>query len=53
MIGDSLVEAFGKDLNKSFGSRPGSTGPRCWSISQKLAEQAGIDTNGAIHWRII
>jgi branched-chain amino acid transport system substrate-binding protein len=25
MIGDSLTEAFGKDLNKSFGSLPGST----------------------------
>ena len=26
MIGDSLTDAFGKDLNKSFGSLPGSTG---------------------------
>jgi len=26
MIGDSLTDAFGKSLNKSFGSLPGSTG---------------------------
>ena len=26
MIGQSLVDAFGKDLSKSFGSLPGSTG---------------------------
>ena len=27
MVGQSLTEAFGKDLNKSFASRPGSMGP--------------------------
>jgi len=26
MIGDSLTDTFGKSLNKSFGSLPGSTG---------------------------
>ena len=26
MIGQSLVDAFGKGLNKSFGTMPGSTG---------------------------
>ena len=34
MIGDSLTDAFGKDLNKSFGSMPGST-----------AKGAGVFTN--------
>jgi branched-chain amino acid transport system substrate-binding protein len=46
MIGKSLVEAFGKDLKKSFASRPGSMGPSAakW---KKVGEAAGIDTNGA------
>ena len=46
MIGKSLVEAFGKDLKKSFASRPGSMGPSAkkW---KKVGGAAGIDTNGA------
>ena len=45
-IGKSLVEAFGKDLKKSFASRPGSMGPSAkkW---EKVGGAAGIDTNGA------
>ncbi len=46
MIGKSLVEAFGKDLKKSFASRPGSMGPSAkkW---KKVGGAAGIDTNGS------
>ena len=39
MIGDSLTDAFGKSLNKSFGSLPGSTG-----------KGAGVFTKVAKRW---
>jgi len=45
MIGQSLVDAFGKDLNKSFGSLPGSTGKGA-GIFTKVAKAAGIDSSG-------
>ncbi len=45
MIGDSLTEAFGKDLNKSFGSIPGSTGKGA-GVFTKVAKAAGIDSSG-------
>ena len=45
MIGQSLVDAFGKDLNKSFGSLPGSTGKGA-GIFTKVASAAGIDSSG-------
>ena len=45
MIGDSLTEAFGKDLNKSFGSMPGSTGKGA-GVFTKVASAASIDSSG-------
>ena len=45
MIGDSLTDAFGKDLNKSFGSLPGSTGKGA-SVFTDVAKAAGIDSSG-------
>ena len=45
MIGDSLIDAFGKDLNKSFGSLPGSTGKGA-SLFADVAKAAGIDSSG-------
>jgi len=45
MIGDSLTDAFGKSLNKSFGSLPGSTGKGA-GIFTKVASAAGIDSSG-------
>jgi len=45
MIGDSLTDAFGKSLNKSFGSLPGSTGKGA-GIFAKVAKKAGIDSSG-------
>ena len=45
MIGDSLTDAFGKDLNKSFGSIPGSTGKGA-GVFTKVAKAAGIDSSG-------
>jgi len=45
MIGDSLTEAFGKDLNKSFGSMPGSTGKGA-GVFSKVASAASIDSSG-------
>ena len=45
MIGDSLTDAFGKDLNKSFGSLPGSTGKGA-GIFAKVAKAGGIDSSG-------
>ncbi|MDC3180108.1 ABC transporter substrate-binding protein [Candidatus Pelagibacter sp.] len=45
MIGQSLVDAFGKDLNKSFGSLPGSTGKGA-GVFAKVASAAGIDSSG-------
>ena len=44
MIGDSLTDAFGKSLNKSFGSLPGSTGKGA-NIFAKVAGGAGIDSS--------
>jgi len=45
MIGQSLVDAFGKDLSKSFGSLPGSTGKGA-GIFTKVAKAGGIDSSG-------
>jgi len=45
MIGDSLTDAFGKSLNKSFGSLPGSTGKGA-GVFTKVAKKAGIDSSG-------
>ena len=45
MIGDSLTDAFGKSLNKSFGSIPGSTGKGA-GVFTKVAKSAGIDSSG-------
>jgi len=45
MIGQSLVDAFGKDLSKSFGSLPGSTGKGA-GVFTTVAEAAGIDPSG-------
>ena len=45
MIGDSLTEAFGKSLNKSFGSLPGSTGKGA-GVFTKVAKAGGIDSSG-------
>ena len=45
MIGDSLIDAFGKDLNKSFGSLPGSTGKGA-TVFTDVAKAAGIDSSG-------
>jgi len=45
MIGQSLVDAFGKGLSKSFGSLPGSTGKGA-GVFATVAEAAGIDPSG-------
>ena len=45
MIGQSLVDTFGKSLKKSFGSLPGSTGKGA-GIFSKVAKAAGIDSSG-------
>ena len=45
MIGASLVKAFGKDLKKSFGSRPGSTAKGS-GLFKTVASASGIDSNG-------
>ena len=45
MIGDSLTDAFGKSLNKSFGSIPGSTGKGA-GVFSTVAKGAGIDSSG-------
>ena len=45
MIGQSLVDAFGKDLSKSFGSMPGSTGKGA-GVFAKVAKAGGIDSSG-------
>ncbi len=45
MIGDSLTDAFGKSLNKSFGSLPGSTGKGA-GVFTKVASAGGIDSSG-------
>ena len=46
MIGDSLTEAFGKDLNKSFGSIPGSMNKKTAGTFASVAKAAGIDSSG-------
>ena len=45
MIGQSLVDAFGKGLKKSFGSLPGSTGKGA-GVFTDVAKAAGIDSSG-------
>ena len=45
MIGDSLTDSFGKALNKSFGSIPGSTGKGA-GVFATVAKSAGIDSSG-------
>jgi len=45
MIGNSLTEAFGNDLNKSFGSLPGSLGKGA-GIFTDVATAGGIDPSG-------
>jgi branched-chain amino acid transport system substrate-binding protein len=45
MIGDSLTDTFGKSLNKSFGSIPGSTGKGA-GVFSTVAKAAGIDSSG-------
>ena len=45
MIGDSLTDSFGTDVNKSFGSIPGSTGKGA-GVFSKVAKAAGIDSSG-------
>jgi branched-chain amino acid transport system substrate-binding protein len=46
MIGDSLTDAFGKDLNKSFGSMPGSMNEKTAGTFASVAKAAGIDSSG-------
>ena len=41
MIGDSLTDAFGKNLNKSFGSLPGSLGKGA-GVFAKVAKAAEL-----------
>ena len=45
MIGDSLTDAFGDSLNKSFGSLPGSTGKGA-TVFADIAKAGGIDSSG-------
>jgi branched-chain amino acid transport system substrate-binding protein len=45
MIGQSIVDAIGDDLNKSFGSLPGSTGKGA-GVFAGVAKAAGIDSAG-------
>ena len=45
MIGASLTEAFGSDLNKSFGSLPGSLGKGS-GIFATVAAAGGVDPSG-------
>ena len=45
MYGESLTKRFGKDLNKSFGSRPGSMSKGA-NIFTDYAKNAGIDSAG-------
>ena len=46
MIGDSLTDAFGEDLNKSFGSLPGSMNKKTAGTFTTVAKTAGIDSSG-------
>ena len=45
MIGQSIVDAIGDDLNKSFGSLPGSTGKGA-GVFADVAKASGIDSSG-------
>jgi branched-chain amino acid transport system substrate-binding protein len=45
MIGQALVDTFGKGLSKSFGSLPGSTGKGA-GVFKTVAGAAGIDSSG-------
>ncbi len=45
MIGQSIIDAIGDDLNKSFGSLPGSTGKGA-GVFADVAKAAGIDSAG-------
>ena len=45
MVGQSLVDAFGKDLEKSVATRPGSTGKGA-GVFTDVAKAAGIDSSG-------
>jgi branched-chain amino acid transport system substrate-binding protein len=45
MIGQSIVDAIGNDLNKSFGSLPGSTGKGA-GVFADVAKAGGIDSSG-------
>jgi len=45
MIGQSIVDAIGSDLDKSFGSLPGSTGKGA-GVFAEVAKTAGIDSSG-------
>ncbi|MDC0353695.1 ABC transporter substrate-binding protein [Candidatus Pelagibacter sp.] len=45
MIGQSIIDAIGDDLNKSFGSLPGSTGKGA-GVFAGVASAAGIDSAG-------
>ena len=46
MIGDSLTDAFGEGLNKSFGSMPGSMNQKTAGTFATIAKTAGIDSSG-------
>ena len=45
MIGQSIIDAIGSDLNKSFGSLPGSTGKGA-GVFAEVAKTSGIDSSG-------
>ena len=45
MIGQSIVDAIGSDLDKSFGSLPGSTGKGA-GVFAEVAKASGIDSSG-------
>ena len=45
MIGQSIVDAIGRDLDKSFGSLPGSTGKGA-GVFAEVAKASGIDSSG-------
>ncbi len=45
MIGQSIIDAIGSDLDKSFGSLPGSTGKGA-GVFAEVAKTGGIDSSG-------
>ena len=45
MIGQSIVDAIGSDLDKSFGSLPGSTGKGA-GIFAEVAKAGGVEASG-------